>query len=451
MARSLWSVAGALAIVLVLLLLAIPVWIFWLAPGDLEEPTDGDLVAAAVVRSNGGPVHRTLALLDRELDGFDQERMYAALERFREGDFEAAAWVEEQSLRQVGLREAVLEIGVSSEGGTPEAEDRDRPEAAIDQRGEGRGSMGLLGLVRVASAKALLLEREGRLDEAFELAIYGLRVGRVLSAHPDIALVEMMMSGAVQGVSVTSVEDLSSRHPISSEKARFLSSQLAAAKASPDSWRRMWANEFLGYRALLLQAFEHRTNSKGLVDLGGDGGASLLVRVVPERYLIHRNRTVSAIAADYRERRAQTGQDCLSIYSQRPKETAAFGGLSMHFRPNSVGELLVRIAQPNFDRFELRRCAVEAKLALAQVFVAARAYAAAEGELPESLDLLVPRFITRLPANPYQGGALAYSKADRKIVAAVDELAAVLGAERSSWIAESLSERSLDWGTAAHP
>lgn len=440
-ARTLIKLVSGAGILVVFLVVAIPGWVM-LAPGDLDDAGDRDLIDAAAGRRNGGPAHRTFAVLGQAFGDFDHKRAHAVLVAFREGDFSDAAWVEEQFSQQAKLREAVL-------GGDPA--DAIGPDDSIDlsEKTTDDGMMGLHGLTRVATAEALVMERDGLREEALDLAMFGIRAGREMAAHPDIDLIGMMISGAVQGISLASVEEIAARHPLSAEAAKALSEEVSAARTQRESWQRMWANEYTWTRGVALTAFEDGTNPEGVVDVAEDDWASFLVRVVPNDYLMQPNRTVSRMADLYRNRRDNTGRDCVSVYTAQSEERSSLDTIGLLVRPNPVGELLVMIAHPDFERFELKRCAFEAKLALAQVVVAMRAYEAEQGDLPENMDALVPNYLAEVPENPFVGRALLYSKADRMVTADFEELAQILGPDRASFLDRHVSERSLDWSASA--
>ncbi len=439
--RPLFKLVRAAGLFILFLVVAFPGWVL-LAPGDLDDAGDRDLIGAAAGRRNGGPAHLTFAVLGQALEDFDHKRAHATLVAFREGDFSDAAWVQQQFAQQTKLRDAVLAGDPADAIGADKS--IDLYEETTDD-----GVMGLHGLTRVATAKALVLERDGLREEALDLAMFGIRAGREMAAHPDIDLIGMMISGSVQGISLASLEEIAARHPLSAESAKALSAEVSAARAQRESWQRMWANEYIWTRSVALKAFEDGTNPQAVVDVAEDDWASLLARMVPNDYLMQPNRTVSRMADLYRIRRENTGRDCVSVYTAQSEERSSFDAIGVLVRPNPVGELLVMIAHPDFERFELKRCAFEAKLALAQVVIAMRAYEVEQGDLPESMDALVPDYLVEVPTNPYVGRALRYSKIDRTVTADFEELAHILGPDRAKLLDRLVSKRSLDWSASA--
>jgi hypothetical protein len=80
---------------------------------------------------------------------------------------------------------------------------------------------------------------------------------------------------------------------------------------------------------------------------------------------------------------------------------------------NPVGNIMVEIATPHFDRFDMKRCHLETKIALLRTLIGSKAYWDTHGRLPSSLDDLVPRYLADLPHDRFGGNRLAYSEARR--------------------------------------
>jgi hypothetical protein len=90
---------------------------------------------------------------------------------------------------------------------------------------------------------------------------------------------------------------------------------------------------------------------------------------------------------------------------------ADFSLLWALMRPNFAGRMIVRISTPNFARFDLKRCHADTKISLMQSLVALTAFRAETGDLPRSLDQLVPDYLPAVPEDRFDGKPLRYSAA----------------------------------------
>ena len=69
----------------------------------------------------------------------------------------------------------------------------------------------------------------------------------------------------------------------------------------------------------------------------------------------------------------------------------------MLLRPNAIGNILVDVGRPNVDRYEEKRCHLEARVSLVQTLAAMKGYWLAHGRLPGSLSALVSQWLPEMP------------------------------------------------------
>lgn len=130
---------------------------------------------------------------------------------------------------------------------------------------------------------------------------------------------------------------------------------------------------------------------------------------VPEDYP---NRTISRYAEYFRDLQASAEKYCSELPPEVGGDVGDLGvweALLLKIRPNPVGEILFRIAGPNFTRFAHRRCALNREIAATRALVALKAYQDANGKLPDSLEALVPKYLDAVPRDDFDGEPLRYS------------------------------------------
>lgn len=90
------------------------------------------------------------------------------------------------------------------------------------------------------------------------------------------------------------------------------------------------------------------------------------------------------------------------------------------WRGNAVGAILVATLQPSMESVNKQLCRGKCDLYGVRLLIALRRYERAKGSLPDRLDDLVPGFIEAVPADPFDGQPLRYSR-ERRIIWAVGE------------------------------
>jgi hypothetical protein len=168
--------------------------------------------------------------------------------------------------------------------------------------------------------------------------------------------------------------------------------------------------------------YEWFSASLGEMDIASPGEIhesmpkSLVWRIVPKAYLWQPRRTRSSFAELYRQRQRRSAQNCreayagVTRYDDGPLELA-----KVLLSPNPAGGILLTIARPNFERFDMKRCHAETKVSLVEALIAVKAYQREHGGLPGQLDDLVPRYLNRVPEDRFAGAPLRYSRESRVV------------------------------------
>jgi hypothetical protein len=258
-------------------------------------------------------------------------------------------------------------------------------------------------LVALAGAQARLSLRAGRTREGIELGSLGLHVGKRVSSAENVDLFGISMAGAFQTVSLLDLEHAARSTKLSPETARGLGELLEATRWHGEDWQRVWSLE---YERLLAAIDAASARSEEWAAFPGP--ASLL----PRAYRWHPHRTAAALADLYRDQREKSATFCAEAHLRandapllRPPSWWSL------LSPNAMGRFVIaEVRSRGFDRIQLRRCQLETQVSLLEVLIAAKAYADAEGGLPERLSDLVPRYLDALPLDRFDGGPLRYAR-----------------------------------------
>jgi hypothetical protein len=99
----------------------------------------------------------------------------------------------------------------------------------------------------------------------------------------------------------------------------------------------------------------------------------------------------------------------------RPEDPMRAGALAALLQGNLGGDILLHVLVPVLSQSMMKPHLVELHRGVAALTLALRSYQVAHGELPPSLDELVPGHISSLPLDPLDHAPLGYSPEDRQI------------------------------------
>jgi hypothetical protein len=94
---------------------------------------------------------------------------------------------------------------------------------------------------------------------------------------------------------------------------------------------------------------------------------------------------------------------------KRPKEAEEIFIKSI-FKDNPLGKMMIEIPSEDFPPVFVQKCIDRFYIEGASCLFALRAYYREKGELPQSLKELVPRYLSSLPIDPFDGEPLRYSR-----------------------------------------
>jgi hypothetical protein len=394
-------IAIASCSLLALALIAVPGWIA-VHRGDAPAPDDRDLRlarAAAAPPDNGYDRFVAAAAATRLPRDEPTWRRFHA---FRAGETWEPDWIGELVARNAPATQLV-HAGLASSAFAFPAFD----EGARDDRMA--TLLRLQQIVALAGAQARILLRDGRAADAIALDTLGLHVGKRLSGAENVDLFGIYMASTYQTVSLLDLEHAARRAPLAPADALALNQLLEATRWSAEDWRRVWAFEY----ERLLNDVDAASTRAGEWRL-----AAFPIFLLPGAYRWHPHRTAAEFASLYRDQRERSAHFCADAGvrasgRRRLAPPLHFAGL---LAPNAWGRLVLAVVrESDFDRIQLKRCQFETQVSLVEVLLAARAYAGVEGELPERLEQLIPRYLGAVPLDRYDGAPLRYARAERAV------------------------------------
>jgi len=268
-------------------------------------------------------------------------------------------------------------------------------------------------LVQLAALDARQHLRAGDPDGALAASRLGLRLGASLgrAQRPGVGPISAMFALTFENISLRALDEILRARLGDAQAALELSRELDSYRLTTSAWQGVWFGEYQSRKALLEKIRVPRPDPI----LTGELSVSRhVLGALPDGFLWQPNRTLAEFAAFYRGYAAAFSGPC------RPETRASLvpsgNGekrqlLLAMLHGNALGAVLTSLLSVNFERLNTRRCHTEARLSLAQALVALEAYRAAEGQLPDSLEALVPRYLDRVPTDAFGGQSLRFDRA----------------------------------------
>jgi hypothetical protein len=292
------------------------------------------------------------------------------------------------------------------------------PESAL-ARGDLRDMLGWRRVVTLLCLRAWLDGETRNTSVALEGFVRAAELGKRMAEARGGTLAHMTTGLAARDESLRALRQFADRSPIEDEDARRTIAALGRLEIDAAAWRRAWYAEHRAARDRQLVLLRTPLLSeRALAGARAPGQDELgrLLAWIPEGFVAQPNRTMDRLASLTRRFAAEPRDACLSDAPlMTALDTAEPAPLRAYLLPNGLGEVWI-------DRFErgsravvARRCGADARLAGTRVHLALRAYHSDRGELPHTLDALVPTYLTAVPRDPFGGAPLRYSR-ERRLV-----------------------------------
>jgi len=101
---------------------------------------------------------------------------------------------------------------------------------------------------------------------------------------------------------------------------------------------------------------------------------------------------------------------------------------------NAIGEILYKMLLPALDRVMINKCRENVSVSVTQLLLALKCYKHQTGQLPESLNELVPQYFEKIPLDDFNGKPMKYSAEKKVIYSAGEDLKDSGGREKEDLI-----------------
>ena len=287
----------------------------------------------------------------------------------------------------------------------------------------------IVDLSRLLLLKSMHFSKNANLDEAIEYAGHAVVFSQKVKSNN--LLISHMVGLVQQYEAVSWLHLFASSHDLSAvQHSKVLSILDKIPSYRKDSFNRVFHGEYQFSKDMISNVldrpFKQRWNEYWqedwwAVNLDGEygfGGRSFeeeiftFLQMIAPKYYLHKNRSLSALAKQFSTLRDKSDEYCNKVTFGRGEHSdIRWADL---VKPNSLMGLMVG-SKAVYEQYYARRCFGHAHVESVRAAVAILQYKSEVGELPDSLNLLVPKYLRKLPIDPFNGKELNYSKENKYI------------------------------------
>lgn len=272
---------------------------------------------------------------------------------------------------------------------------------------EEMGSLRYLLLAKLLAVQAYHHACHGRTDASIATGLTAVALGHRVQNAERAALIDMMLGITMSNFAATGLRRSLPLLKISGADARRVAEAMEAYRSDADGWSRVWSFEYRFGKGIILASVQEE------FDANAPPFSWHPLSLLPEAYTFQPNRTLDWLAAHYRGYQRDSAVPCARL-EPAPPEPSDWQHRRAILDRNGVGSVILQ-SMPSHRRFQDRRCVGDTELAATVTLLAIRAYQLDHGGLPESLDDLIPAYLSTLPHDGFDDAPLRYSKTARRL------------------------------------
>jgi hypothetical protein len=266
-------------------------------------------------------------------------------------------------------------------------------------------------LAQLLSLKSKRAHLAGDYAETGKAGLQGLQLGQQATNESNI-LIGWLVGVALQQIALVRLEilvaDPKTPEPVLREILATLTQQ------TPSMFANGFKNAILG---------DYRWTKKTMLqDIQKDWFKKyhpIASRFIWIPYAYKSNMTLSLFADDDRLVIANADRPYAKVkldFPSQPQLPAdTFGKVIFYAKPNGIGRFLFIDGASGLPKSLGKKCQIQACFAALRLKIALRLYELKHGELPDTLNALVPEYLTEIPKDPYDDQPFRYSKTEKKV------------------------------------
>ena len=270
-------------------------------------------------------------------------------------------------------------------------------------------------IAKLNDSNALDLAQQGKGSEALSEVMTGLVLGEKLQQSRP-RLIQWLVGVSIKENSLTTIQTVLASTSIPSKNLIAFADQLKGQEDDTSGLIEAFKSEYHEFK-----------NLYGWIAHGDVNAATSSLPInLPElssidrtNFYFHPNETISYFADTARHRIMLAQASCTTQVSpDNVQKLAPENPLLWYITPDAMGKVLHDIVMTSLDSVKAKQCHEQMLLSATRVLVALKAYKQDNKHLPDSLDALIPKYLSDMPLDPFSGQSFAYSTTTKALSSA---------------------------------
>lgn len=268
-------------------------------------------------------------------------------------------------------------------------------------------------IARLSSLRALYLLKTGKEKDALDECMLTIEFGHRIKDCRG-GLIVYLVGVATQEIALRRFRDLLAQTELGAEALEPYIEKLAEYGANENGLGNAYRLEYV----MFCNTIEDLATGKGIVERSRKDNSEPF-RPAPRTIYFKPNKTKRRFATICRTLVANLPKHYAEMQLPEIEKYDRLGKIRLILKGNPVGDILIGMLAPALDRALVQKCRENCSVAATRILIALNCYKLKHGELPDTLEELVPEYFDVVPLDDFDGQLMRYSR-EKRIVYSID-------------------------------
>lgn len=287
-------------------------------------------------------------------------------------------------------------------------------------------------MARLSAIRAMYLAKQGKDKEAMDEALNSVSIGQKIQ-ESQATLIEYLVAIAMKGVGLETVQRIVVSSKLNSAELSSYTQELNAFYKNEDGLINSFKGEYR-MQSWTMDALASG-NKEALKKIVGEeeSGSPEIVEKVKNNYYFQPNKTKLLFAEYTRANIKSANQPCGEIKATEVQRIAPLNPAKLYMEENVIGKILHDVVAVSLTSVSTKKCEEDLLVAATQAILAIKAFKNDNGNYPALISELVPRYLSSVSVDPFDGESLKYSTGKRIIYSVGQDMQDSGGSTGDDW------------------
>jgi hypothetical protein len=273
-------------------------------------------------------------------------------------------------------------------------------------------------MAQFSSIRTSYLSKQGKDKEAIHEALNSVYIGQKMQ-ESQVSFLGYLVAISIKETGLENMQRAITSSNLSTEELKKYAKDMNQFYKNEDGFTIIFKGEYY-MQSLIIDALVNG-NTEILESYTEEQSQDISQRL-KNNYYFKPNKT-KAIFAEYARKNIKNANEfCNNIQNIDIQMLASSSYLELYLTENSIGKILHDVIATSLSSVNIKKCEEDSLVSATQVLIAIKAYQNDNGDYPDSLEQLVPDYLSSVPLDYFDGSSLRYSKEDKILYSIGEDL-----------------------------